>query len=282
MTPFKEVSNLALLPIAVRVISIFIAIFAALAFYKLYRRLERFKGVGELMKDLSLTLLALAALLSISYLFWLLQWLQTFGYIATSISLERFGMLGPFVNIAVTMGLLAALIASLKFVNELKLDSILPKGFKFKFMIMNGAFLNNLRDRLSRIFGLNSAEVILYALGEEEGLRAIRKAHEDLDQIKLANLSRLVRAFGFGNIRLELLNEGRLEALLHHSVEAAGVKADKPTCHFTRGFLAGSLEALTGLRAVVAEEECAAKGDQLCKFNIRLIEEGRIGGQAGK
>ncbi len=50
--------------------------------------------------------------------------------------------------------------------------------------------------------------------------------------------------------------------------ESSRVKSSKPSCHFSRGPVAGSTERRSGLKPGCVEEKCAAMGSRHREFHI--------------
>ena len=61
-----------------------------------------------------------------------------------------------------------------------------------------------------------------------------------------------------------LLNSFEAESILKHFG-----KQDEPSCHITRGVLAGNWSVVLGKDAVGVEVECMAKGDKCCTFILK-------------
>lgn len=243
-------------------------ILLSFVFYTLYRASRNFRGIYKLIKDLILTLFVFTIVLGITQAFWAIQWLQTFQYITTPLSMETYGMLGAFSNLAFVIAMLTVLLVALKLINNFKIEESFSKGFKL--IAMDEKVFQNLRNRLSKMFNPKSASTIMYALGKEEGLQFIKESFKGNLKAQLNDLSKLINIFGFGKIQLSSVENDKFEALLYSSIEANGTKSKEPICYFIQGFLAGLFEKLTGLQASVTENKCIAKGDAYCRFSIKL------------
>ncbi|MEM3608597.1 MAG: V4R domain-containing protein [Candidatus Bathyarchaeia archaeon] len=252
---------------AVRIILILALGLLAYLFHNLQRILRKGGSGSKPMRGLSRWLFAFTAFFAFMQVFWLTQWLQTYGYIATPLSLEAFGATGAIVNLVLALLIAPIYAASRRILEGLRLAEML-KG-RPSFIYLSRDLLKNLKGRLSTMFGGKSAKTILYALGKEEGAALVGTVEAKFEG--LSHLLKLLEVEGFiekGEYGLE--GRGVVEVILHGSVEAEGVESNLPVCDFISGWLAGSLERATGLQASAVEEQCTAKGDPYCRFRIKL------------
>ena len=248
--------------------------FIAYLFYKLHRMLRKARGLDKPTLRLFLWLSAFTGFFVFHEVFTLIKYLQTFGYIATPLSLEGLGITGSLMHIVLALLIIPVLITSRRILEGLNLVKKLSG--EVNLIHMNSGILRSIRGRLSAMFGDKSSSNILYALGKEEGsliFRAFKGVKEgELPAMDPLLAARLLEARG-------LIEKGMLERdkagkefyfTLYGSVEAEGIRGDAPTCYFISGWLAGALEGLTGLQASAVEEECTAKGDPHCRIHVRL------------
>ena len=265
----------SIIAITVRLSLIILAALIAYLFHNLYRMLRKARGLGKPMPRLFLWLSAFSGFFVFMQVFWLIQWLQTFGYIATPLSLEGFGVVGSLINLVLALLIIPVFTASRRLLEGLNL--VERFSGELRLIHVNADVLRSIRRRLSAMFGDKSSCNILYALGKEEGLWRLRaskgvKEGGELPAMDPSLAARLLEATG-------LIEKGMLEGdkagrefdfTLYGSVEAEGIKGDAPTCYFISGWLAGALEGLTGLEASAVEGECTAKGDPHCRIHVRL------------
>lgn len=139
------------------------------------------------------------------------------------------------------------------------------------FFIMPGNALKSLRDELEISSGENMTEGILYRYGFRCGEGMVQDMNETTDDmISLSEkLPGLWAGAGLGRIKLKEVGEKKISLIFTESVEAASIgKATRPTCDFTRGYLAGMATALLNRNFVATEDECIAKGDKYCVHNL--------------
>jgi predicted hydrocarbon binding protein len=263
-----------MLAIIVRIFLIIFLAFIACLFHNLYRKLRETKGENKLLSHLFLWFSIFTGFFTFMQIFWLIQWLQTFGYIITSLSLEKFGIIGSMINLASASLIIPIVIFSWRILKDLQLIKI--ASGKLKFMLINGDIFKSIKKRLSVMFDDKSSFNILYALGKEEGSSIFEvfknvKKEGSRDMVLFLTM-RLLEAMG-------LIEKGIMEKdktgkefdfTIYGSIEAEGVKSNAPTCYFLSGWLAGALKSLTGLEASAVERECVAKGDPYCRIHVKL------------
>lgn len=264
----------SILAITASLLVIILVAFIAYLFCKLYRMLRKARGVDKPMFRLFLWLSAFTGFFVFMQVFMLIEWLQTFGYIATPLSLEGFGVAGSLIHLVLALLIIPVLTTSRRILEGLNLVKKLSG--ELNLIHMSPSILRSIRGRLSAMFSDKSSSNILYALGKEEGSSTVR-AFKGVKEGKLPAMdpllaAKLLEAKG-------LIEKGMLEGdkagrefdfTIYGSVEAEGIRGDAPTCYFISGWLAGALEGLTGLQASAVEGECAAKGDPHCRIHIRL------------
>ncbi|RLG92530.1 MAG: hypothetical protein DRO36_01100 [Candidatus Hecatellales archaeon] len=73
-----------------------------------------------------------------------------------------------------------------------------------------------------------------------------------------------VESFSEEEVKVILLNNFEAESILEHFG-----KQNEPSCHITRGALAGNLSMILGKDFVGKEVKCIAKGDNYCMFILK-------------
>lgn len=59
---------------------------------------------------------------------------------------------------------------------------------------------------------------------------------------------------------------------IEDNFEAMCIKAEEPSCHWTRGYITGYLEGHLGFRYNVLERKCLSAGDSVCVFSVRKFK----------
>ncbi|MBC7113535.1 MAG: hypothetical protein H5T34_05935 [Candidatus Methanomethyliales bacterium] len=125
-----------------------------------------------------------------------------------------------------------------------------------------------------------SGEAFLYHIGFRFGMGLARFHKEIAEKVALKNpvqiyeniSTALFQWAGFGRIEIQDLTQDRGTILVYNSFECElGKYRAIPYSQFIRGIIAGTLSELFGRRFNVVEEECIAKGDQLCKFKVKSL-----------
>ena len=137
--------------------------------------------------------------------------------------------------------------------------------------------IQHVRDQLERILTSSGVSVIFYNMGLENG----RGLHKMLVQEFRANLLTIQQranllkdhlvASGMGILDLTDLDLEERSGIvkLYEGYECDGVRKDRPTCHASRGILAGYFGnewAMDNVKAV--ELRCRAIGDPHCEFAV--------------
>lgn len=162
----------SIIAITVRLSLIILVALIAYLFHNLYRMLRKARGLDKPMPRLFLWLSAFSGFFVFMQVFWLIQWLQTFGYIATPLSLEGFGIVGSLINLVLALLIIPVFTASRRLLEGLNL--VERFSGELRLIHVNADLLRSIRRRLSAMFGDKSSCNILYALGKEEGLWRLR------------------------------------------------------------------------------------------------------------
>lgn len=128
-------------------------------------------------------------------------------------------------------------------------------------------------QEIVRLFG-TGGESILFRAGYSVG----KQGSDELAKLFGADEMTSNRAAFLG--LFVALGWGRMEAVevsadlsefslkLTDGFESEGVRASKPNCHFSRGLVVGSTEALFGRSFECEETKCSALGDPYCLFHV--------------
>ena len=150
------------------------------------------------------------------------------------------------------------------------------------FFIMPGNALRSLRDELQISTGEKMSEGILYRYGFRCGEGQIQNMDivcEDMISISEV-LPGLWGSVGLGRIQLKDISDSGMTVIFKESIEAMTVgQTMKPSCDFTRGYLAGMASALSNKAFTALETECMAKGDQFCSHKLNLAKGEVVPGQ---
>jgi hypothetical protein len=113
-----------------------------------------------------------------------------------------------------------------------------------------------------------SAQPILYRMGEEVG----RRYSEVFNKEKMTSEEQLVNTIALiGELKkekIEIKTKSNVRATIKDGWEAKAYqeKQNRPSCHYTRGLLAGIILHSLNKKGRVKETKCKAAGDALCEF----------------
>lgn len=141
-------------------------------------------------------------------------------------------------------------------------------------------FQYTLRDVLIKEFGVEKANDLIIKAGR------LAEFHfcENMLNKKLdfngfvAELQETLKEQKIGILRVEKVDLERLEMTLTvaEDLDCSGLPfTDEMVCQYDEGFIAGILETFTGKAFRVKEIDCWASGDRVCRFDVRLQEEGK-------
>lgn len=127
-----------------------------------------------------------------------------------------------------------------------------------------------------RMFG-TGGESILFRAGHSVGTQSIndvaKVVGEEYLRTKTETLAGFYSALGWGKLELIEASEDMVTYKLKLSMGLECEEgAPKPSCHFTRGMIAGATERIFGGPAKCAEERCASMGDPFCVFVVTRRE----------
>ncbi|RLE66200.1 MAG: hypothetical protein DRJ47_03075 [Thermoprotei archaeon] len=116
-----------------------------------------------------------------------------------------------------------------------------------------------------------------FQLGLHEGRRVNSEKREELHYRSNAfkkEVSRILREQGFAEAEVLGVNifKKEIKVRIYEGFESDYMTpSNEPACYFTRGFLEGLIEGLTGLKIKEsAEVKCRARGDPYCEMIFNL------------
>jgi len=142
--------------------------------------------------------------------------------------------------------------------------------------------LNRYWEGVKRIIGKEGEAVLAYDSGKEavkEMVRILKKEWKlnEIEFIKAAE--EFFSELGMGELsivypKIRLPGKKRIIFRVRDSYIARSVseRSQEPVCHLFRGYAAGVVEELTGLRMDAEETKCLAMGDEYCEFVVRHVE----------
>ncbi|MEW5759392.1 MAG: V4R domain-containing protein [Candidatus Thermoplasmatota archaeon] len=143
------------------------------------------------------------------------------------------------------------------------------KEIGLAFFIMPLDFLRAIRTELISIVGEDRAAIILFKCGSASGKALVERMNlsskvEDLHTI----LSGVWLEIGLGRLRMEK-GEGDYTIHIFDSIEAQAVgNIGKNVCNLTRGYLAGTVTALTGKEYDCIELKCRSNNNPHCLYTL--------------
>lgn len=139
------------------------------------------------------------------------------------------------------------------------------------FFLMPTDVLKGIHDELEEVLGPYIAPSILFRSGFRSGQTVVKKMgisslDEDALEVKLPNLWIQI---GLGIFELkEITNEHILVECSESNEAQALERKTQPSCHLTRGYLAGILSHALGALHTCDELECMATGKAHCTFKL--------------
>ncbi len=150
---------------------------------------------------------------------------------------------------------------------------------KNRVILLRDLGYSGLLTEIRKLFG-TGGEALLYHVGLTTGM-GLAKLHREMADTVCINdpidvfrkvSTAMFQWAGFGRIEVKELTTEHGEIVVHDSFECE-LGRSRAICYsqFVRGMLAGVLSELFGKGFNLEEEECIAKGDQVCKFKVRAI-----------
>ncbi len=131
---------------------------------------------------------------------------------------------------------------------------------------------SDFESALELIFSTSAASVILYTAALKCGTNTCRRIKKMVKTREgaLNSLTKLKDEERWGRISFQDVDFEKASGtvVITESFEAMARRAEQPSCHFFRGFLAGFLSELFRRTVTVTEEKCAARGDNQCEFTF--------------
>jgi len=144
-------------------------------------------------------------------------------------------------------------------------------GITVSFFLMPTDVMKGIHDELEEVLGPLIAPSILYRSGFRSGQAVVKKLDiseldEDTIEVKLPNLWIQI---GLGIFELKEITKEHIIVECSESNEAQALdRKTKPSCHLTRGYLAGILSDARGVTHACDETDCIAMGSDHCIFKL--------------
>lgn len=128
-----------------------------------------------------------------------------------------------------------------------------------------------MREMLSE-YGLDEkAEEFFERVGVRCGRAVVRHTGftwDDDDQLADA-LVGLWAEVGIGRLRAKDVSDGGVAAEVNDTLESSALGGvGVPSCHFTRGYIAGVVSELSGREHMAVEDQCVCEGHRSCVFTV--------------
>jgi uncharacterized protein len=133
-----------------------------------------------------------------------------------------------------------------------------------------------LRDVLIKQYGVEEADRIFYAAGENAGRHFYANLITKRDTFGdfVAQLQDVLKDLGIGILRVE---KGDVENLnftltVAEDLDCSGLPTcGEQICTYDEGFISGLLSAHTGKKFLVKEVDCWCSGDRVCRFDVKSV-----------
>jgi len=142
--------------------------------------------------------------------------------------------------------------------------------------------LNRYWEGVKRIIGKEGEAVLAYDSGKEavkEMVRFLKKGWNLNGREFIKAAEEFFAELGMGELsiiypKIGLHRKKRIVFRIRNSYIARSVseRSKEPVCHLFRGYAAGVIEELTGLKMDAEETKCLAMGDEYCEFVVRHVE----------
>lgn len=110
-------------------------------------------------------------------------------------------------------------------------------------------------------------------LAGAEFTRNVMDLKADFDTF-VAALQQTLRELKIGVLRVEALDPatGNITLTVAQDLDCSGIPVtNENVCSYDEGFIAGILEAYTGMHYDVREVDCWASGDRVCRFKATIV-----------
>jgi predicted hydrocarbon binding protein len=146
-------------------------------------------------------------------------------------------------------------------------------------ILMSKSTFGVLHKELLTVLG-RSAEGVLYHAGYEAGRKGFKLVAQWWD-FDTKNREEIISAYAqqfarFGWLNLETVEvndqKNEITITVKNSFETRkyGGQADRPVCHYIRGFLCGFAEVAFNMESLRCDEvKCQGIGDEICKFVLK-------------
>jgi predicted hydrocarbon binding protein len=142
------------------------------------------------------------------------------------------------------------------------------------FFIMPLYMFKVMHEVLDRKQGKKESASLLFQIGYQLGQHTITKT--DFSQSHTENFIDILHLqwaeMGLGLLSIWTKPNGNLLIQNTRSSEALAVgQTGGPSCHFTRGYLAGIINTFTGIGYRISETKCICKADEVCVYEMTKV-----------
>jgi predicted hydrocarbon binding protein len=164
---------------------------------------------------------------------------------------------------------------------ELKIDpdeGVIKSRDGIRYLLFSDDSVLAIEDDLEKIVGRSVAKGLTYRIGFEAGVRVAKPFRERFEGKSSLGVARRCADFaqiaGWGrHVIFGSLDEGNATVVVYNSpVSLLKKDAGFPVCNFHAGLLAGSASIILGKKIVCEEVNCRARGDNFCRFKLKLEE----------
>ncbi|MFH2091588.1 MAG: V4R domain-containing protein [Pseudomonadota bacterium] len=136
------------------------------------------------------------------------------------------------------------------------------------------------RDVMITELGVNKTNDIIIKAGRLAGRQFCENMlNRELDFNEfVSELQSVLREQAMGILRIEKVDLENMRFMLTvaEDLDCSGLPpTEEMVCQYDEGFIAGIMEAYTGKPFYAKEVDCWASGERLCRFDVRLKEDGK-------
>lgn len=147
----------------------------------------------------------------------------------------------------------------------------MPSSNEIPFVALPVDIFTAIQDLLGE-YGLDDkTEEFFEKLGDRCGRAVVKRTGftwESDEQLADALVSMWAEV-GIGRLRAKDVDEGGVAAEVTDSMESLALgNVGAPSCHFTRGYIAGVVSTLAGKEHMTVEDQCVCEGHQKCVFTV--------------
>lgn len=137
----------------------------------------------------------------------------------------------------------------------------------------------SLRDALITDFGVDQANDLFNKAGRNAGIQFCKNLLDTRLPFNdfMTLLERTLEENRIGILKIEEADLDTMQFTLTvgEDLDCSGLSpTDEVVCQYDEGFIAGILEEYTGKTFTVREVDCWANGDNVCRFDVSLTDDG--------